>query len=567
MKKILLLLLSVFLIVGCSSGTQVNSKVSFRQYLRQLFVEDMENNYVMMHDTLVNPDHYGIHVKKISFGSIDDQIDYKKRIKGLESYKETLRGQDLMYYKILHRTYEDQEKMNDKKYDYLTNICDPENSITENMATELLEFRFNQEKDIKDYITLIDSTLDYCKQIVSYLRKQSEKGYFMSTRISMEYLQSLNKMMTSSWLVSSFEKRSFTFDLSAKKKEQYVEKVKKAYEKSLYPGLKLIKEAVVKYRSTSKNAHGLLELKNGKAYFKTRLQTLLGVDDSVEKMKEKATQLAKKSSTYMQTHLSNELLMRVMNQRSTGLRTYKSIISDLLERYKEDFDPLKKVNYTISSMDSANASSSTLAYYVNPTLDGKVNDVIRVNEYSNQSKTALSTYSVLAHECIPGHMYQFNVARALKRPEVLYDVKYLGYTEGYATYVQDYAYKYAPNIDKDVKDILLEEQHLQYALIILSMIGVHYEGLSKTDIKMLWSDYDMSLPMEELNSIYNGILNSPFMMGPYYLGYIYIKDIQEKMKIKLGQDYTNKAFNNALVANGNVPIGMLESTVIASIKK
>jgi uncharacterized protein (DUF885 family) len=35
----------------------------------------------------------------------------------------------------------------------------------------------------------------------------------------------------------------------------------------------------------------------------------------------------------------------------------------------------------------------------------------------------------------------------------------------------------------------------------------------------------------------------------------------------LGDKYTNKAFNKALVANGNVPIALLESTVIDSMKK
>ena len=175
MKKILLLIISVFLIVGCSSQPQENKKVSFHQYLRQIFVEDMENDYLTMHSSLIHPEKYDIKVKKISFGNIDDKnIDYKKRLKTLESYKDSLSGSDKTYYKILHRTYEDQVKMDDDKYEYMDNICDPNNSFTENMATSLLEFRFDNENDIKNYIKLIESGIDYCKQAVAYLNKQSE---------------------------------------------------------------------------------------------------------------------------------------------------------------------------------------------------------------------------------------------------------------------------------------------------------------------------------------------------------------------------------------------------------
>ena len=568
MKKILLLIISVFLIVGCSSQPQENKKVSFHQYLRQIFVEDMENDYLTMHSSLIHPEKYDIKVKKISFGNIDDKnIDYKKRLKTLESYKDSLSGSDKTYYKILHRTYEDQVKMDDDKDEYMDNICDPNNSFTENMATSLLEFRFDNENDIKNYIKLIESGIDYCKQAVAYLKKQSEEGYFMSSRVSSEYLQSLNKLMTSSWLVSSFNKRTFSFSLSDEKKEKYGEDVKKAYGKSLYPGFKLVKEAVLKYKNTSKNASGLSELKNGKSYFEARVQSILGVDDSLSQMKEKAIALAKQSSDYIQSHLNAELYYKITASNSTGLRTYRSVIQDLLQRYQEDFEKLDHIDYEISAMDQSNASSSTLAYYVNPTLDGNETNIIRVNENSTQSKDSLDAYSTLAHESIPGHMYQFNYARMIKRPEILYTVSYLGYAEGYATYVQDYAYKYAPHIDSDVKDILLAEQHLQYALVILSMIGIHNDSYSKTDVKRLWSDYQMNLSFTEVSSLYNQMLDSPFMMCPYYLGYMYIKDIQKNMKSKLGDKYTNKAFNKALVANGNVPIALLESTVIDSMEK
>ena len=70
MKKILLLIISVFLIVGCSSQPQENKKVSFHQYLRQIFIEDMENDYLTMHSSLIHPEKYEIKVKKISFGCI-----------------------------------------------------------------------------------------------------------------------------------------------------------------------------------------------------------------------------------------------------------------------------------------------------------------------------------------------------------------------------------------------------------------------------------------------------------------------------------------------------------------
>ena len=60
---------------------------------------------------------------------------------------------------------------------------------------------------------------------------------------------------------------------------------------------------------------------------------------------------------------------------------------------------------------------------------------------------SLETFSTVAHEGIPGHMYQIAYAyKNVKDPWRNSMASFLGYTEGYATYTELYALKYLDGV-------------------------------------------------------------------------------------------------------------------------
>ena len=78
------------------------------------------------------------------------------------------------------------------------------------------------------------------------------------------------------------------------------------------------------------------------------------------------------------------------------------------------------------------------AFYLTPPLDDLTENVIYINRASTY--TALDLYTTLAHEGYPGHLYQTVLSGKSISDPVRSLLNFGGYIEGWATYVEMYAY-------------------------------------------------------------------------------------------------------------------------------
>ena len=92
---------------------------------------------------------------------------------------------------------------------------------------------------------------------------------------------------------------------------------------------------------------------------------------------------------------------------ATGYDSYEAILDDIQSRMFEDFPKVSGLAYDIFDLDEEIASTSGITAYFNiPTLDGEAVRQLRVNPLTNDV-SSIATYSTVAHEGFPGHMYQY----------------------------------------------------------------------------------------------------------------------------------------------------------------
>lgn len=564
MKKYLLVILSCLLLVGCHVSKQPAE--TFKKFLEETFKEEMSENYISCHLDLKNPEKLGIKFsdKDINFGQLlEDDEKTKERLKTLETYKDVLEEDEQVYYKSLHQSWEYDLELSDEKYNYIYNVCDPLTSETSSISTILLEFPFYQEQDIKDYITLISHTGDYCDQIIDYLNKQSEKGLFMPKKAADAYIETVEQFINQDEdpLLRSFDAYDFTFELTNEQKTKYKELIDEQYKNTLIPSFKKIIDTVKSLKKTSKNQKGLYYLKNGKEYYKKRIASILGDDISIKDIK---SLMRKRMASAVQT------LYKYYNcskAPKTKYQNYKEILSDLETMIKENFPSIDKVDYKVTDMDQSNALSGNTAYYMTPPLDDVTTNIIRVNNTSSSIDiSSLDTFSTLAHEGFPGHLYQFNYSIQHKVPYLLSLHYYLGYSEGYATYVQYLSYDYL-NISRPYKEYQLAQEALTYGLIVLSDIGIHYEGWDINDMVKLYKRYGYNASASDLEGQYSQLLYSPAIFIPYHVGCALLEKDKAYMKKKLGKKYQDKTFHEVILKYGNLPLSLVEENIKAYIKK
>ncbi len=76
-----------------------------------------------------------------------------------------------------------------------------------------------------------------------------------------------------------------------------------------------------------------------------------------------------------------------------------------------------------------------------PPMDRPQENVI----YINGGKSSYDTYTLLAHEGFPGHLYQHEYFRRKETQELRHVLNFSAYSEGWATYVENRSYQFEEN--------------------------------------------------------------------------------------------------------------------------
>ena len=106
----------------------------------------------------------------------------------------------------------------------------------------------------------------------------------------------------------------------------------------------------------------------------------------------------------------------------------QAILKKLNSKYTDDFPNIGNINYTVKYVDENLQDYLSPAFFLTPAIDDTNNNVIYINESDAFSKQDI--YTTLAHEGIPGHMYQSAFFLQTNPLPVRHILSYGGYTEG-----------------------------------------------------------------------------------------------------------------------------------------
>ena len=190
------------------------------------------------------------------------------------------------------------------------------------------------------------------------------------------------------------------------------------------------------------------------------------------------------------------------------------------------------------------------AYYILPPIDYLENNVIYIN--NAHSTDDIEQFVTLAHEGFPGHLYQTTYFYG-KNPSAIRKLfGFSGYSEGWGTYAEVYAYRLA-GIDDTM--ILLNELNKSYsfALYCLADIGINYEGWTFEDTQ----DF-LGVDEETCREVYEILVEEPALYLAYYGGYLEFVELREKAEEALGEQFDLKEFHTFLLDVGPAQFEIIE---------
>lgn len=548
-----------------------NTQYDFDQYTNELFSAQLSTDWLSLHFYLEHPEDWNIDTSNPTLGDYSyksmkesqnyyiNQINYLKSI----NYKELYPSQQLAYDTLIS-SFTSQLDFGDLCL--CSEILSPTTGLQAQFPVLLSEYSFRSEKDVDNYLVLLSQVKDYFNKICQFQITKAKNNSFISTFCCNKIIDQCQdfikeKDIKKNLLYTSFYNRISSADfLSDNEKNGYIQKNEKLLQDSVIPAYNLIISTLsnLKENGYCKNEEGLCKLENGKSYYEYLVRSYTGSSKNVLEQKAMIqTQLAKDVRTmYSLLNVSPELEKKFSSLEKTNQKP-DEILKQLTKKAAKDFPIENNYSFKIKYVDKSLENHLSPAFYMSPPIDSDSKNTIYINNAS--SNTSQSLFTTLAHEGIPGHMFQTNYFADTNPLPIRHLLNFGGYSEGWATYTEllSYHYKYD---DEQLANALACNASYSLALYSLCDIGVNYEGWSKKKTTKFLSHY--SIDDEKVcESIYEAVVEEPANYLQYYVGYLEIVELKNKLLKKYGSDFNLKTFHTAFLSVGPTSFDVAEKWI------
>lgn len=555
---------------------------AFDEFIMRDFTESLEEDYLGLHYTLLEPEAYGIDSSKavVSLGDVvNEEYLAEARNSNLEVKEEfeafdydLLTAEQQETYQVYEYLLEMALLSTEGDFPYMSWVFTPMQGLQGNIVSMLMEFEFYSVEDVDAYMKLMADIPRYIDEMLEFTRLQEKKGYFMpdiAAHESIRYCEGIIEAGENSSLLEAVLYNIEHCDLlTDSEKSSYKKEARQLFLYDIIPAYQRICDTLDYCTDDRNNQLGLAHLENGKEYYEYLFRLKSASDLTVEEGKallEKYLELS--SDKIADISRSNPELYRAYafgDNTNTGYTNLDHILSDLESAIAQDFPYIDPVDYTVSYLDPEVAIDNVGAYYVAPPLDSIQTQKIKVNPESQYVRFEEPfSFTLLAHEGLPGHLYQTNYMMQNISEPFRQNAGIIGYSEGWASYVELISLSYLEGrISPDV--ILLEQCYMIFenCLYALCDIGIHYEGWDEEDLEWFLDDY---ISMQNTDPIFEQLVGEPAAFQAYYMSSIQMIDLRRQAQNSLGGRFDVKEFHEVLLSGGDVPFSVLRDKVEAYI--
>lgn len=542
----------------------------FETYTDALFAADVSSNALNLHYTLARPEDAGITDYIVSLGSFHPEqiaagrIVCENRIAALEAFPyELLSKQNQLTRDILCLSY--QTELSPKNQYLLDEYLSPSLGTQAQLPVVLAEYAFRSEQDIQEYLKLLTTVDTYFDGILSFEQLKAQNGTFMSDTTVDRIIAQCSAFIEHSeenYLQSVFEEKlSKMPGLSKEKRMGYTVLHEKLLNEQVLPSYQQLINTLTNLKGNGKNGGGLCGFSGGRAYYEYLLQSNCGLYETIP-------QLQARLLSQLQTDLNecSELLRHhpeflttpTAETPNTPKDAPQEILTSLCQKLENDFPAAPKTSYEVKYVHKDLEAYLSPAFYLTPPIDTLTPNDIYINNHAQLKGSEL--FTTLAHEGFPGHLYQTLLFAATDPSPIRHLQNMGGYVEGWATYIEPYAYNY---LDQDPDRSRLEWLNRSLNLCLFSLLdtGIHYDNWSRQKAASFLSSFGITDTAVQ-EEIYQVIVEDPSNYLKYYGGYLHFLDLREKSKKQLGEDFDLRTFHKKILETGPCQFPVLERYVL-----
>ncbi|MBR3340312.1 MAG: DUF885 family protein [Clostridiales bacterium] len=514
------------------------------------------NSYAMVEIYFEKPEDFGFDIKEptwgedISDGGYDEekafyqsQLDLLLTIDG-----ESLTGDDKLCYERM--VYNCEEKIYIYSYtafNYYSMVFNYLVGPQSEILFVLDVYSFDTVKDAENYILLVKDIDRYFDSMCEFEETRAELGFASSDNSYEKAAESFDNLVAQKddcFLYDSFEERLDNIrGLSSSEKNRLISENEKAMKDVMFPEFEECAERMRALKGSGGTDCGISAYRGGDAYFAALTRTSTNSNATVNE------------SIDVLDRTIQDVYDEFMNIASSGFDWYseymhhtysKGDIVDNLDylddAIKGDFPGIPAHEYSLMDVPEVFEENFSPAAYLGYHIDNYNANLLIVNNGQVDENYGIS----IAHEGYPGHMFQSVYTRSHTKHIYLYLFESIGYSEGWATYVEYYSMKYFSDSGKPTKAMILKRD--EWILGILASTraeyGIHVENWSMQDCLDYFDQMGFGVNEDDFSEFYTLIVTDPGYYAKYGMGYLWTQKIMDDMRAKY-PDATEKQIHTA----------------------
>lgn len=576
--SICFILLSGTILFGCGqASTQTSLKQKkFDRFLNSCFREYAAENTVTLHFKLSNPSAYGIKTPvSPTYGDFSSDTLKKNCSRSKELLQKlytfptsSLTKKQKLTWQIF-QDYLNESIMNEKYILYSSPLGT--NGLQSEIPVTLSEYRLDNEKDIKDYLSLVNQVPELFTQILDFEQERRNAGLISPSFVISDTINQIDQFLNASEennpLIQSFEDRLTEVEsLSKDQKASYIANNRLLVTDKVLPAYKSLKTSLQAYTNDSKNTSSkerLCEYKNGQDYYKFLLMSNVGTDFSPEDcITILESQLKNTVKDISSLTTKNKDLYTEYLSATPALSAPKEIMNTLKNDSLIDFPEIKNISCQLKNVPDALSGTSACAFYLVPPIDSTKDNIIYINKSRVDSNELFST---LAHEGYPGHLYQTNYFLTTNPSPLRTFLHCAGYDEGWGTYAQLYSYNFIEfkNVDeqttKQLRQLYRDNDLLSLSLSSLCDLYVNYKNYDENALANYLQTY--GIDKDSAQNLYRYVIENPTTYLSYSIGCYELDQLKQTMSDSLGKAFKISDFHEAVLNVGSCNFSILRQEI------
>ena len=555
---------------GYFSAHGITENGKFEAFTQEVFRNEVSGSSLTLHYSLAHPEKQGIRRKTASLGTVP--TDMQNTYKVCQQYEDKLKA-----FRYSHLSTENQMTLDSMLLYYhtekslgdnylLQEPLGPSLGIQAQLPVLLAEYALYEDRDISDYLNLLTTIRPYFQSIIKFEQKKSQAGFFMSDATLDRILAQCSAFIRNpdeNYMLDIFRTKISDYGkLSGSEQQTLILTHQNLMKTEVIPAYQELMTGLEALRGTGKNPRGLAYFKGGKAYYLYLLQSQTGTYVPVKEIEKRLSrQLSSEIGIVGNMLRQNPELLTTLNKgiSFTEIRPAQ-MLSSLQKKISSDFPPLEDVSFELKTVHDSMKDYLSPAFYLTPPMDTGTPNVIYINPSANYQ--GLELFTTLAHEGFPGHLYQ-TVSFERQNPSGIRNLlDTSGFAEGWATYVEPFAYEYAADyiLDSSASDLARLSwlnRSINLCMYSLLDIEIHYNGWNQAEA----ASFLKAFGIEDSTEIYQYILETPGNYLKYYWGYLSLLDLRTTEQKRLGQDFDMKDFHRRVLKIGGMQFPVLEKYI------